>query len=79
MTEQHQVTLSTDYIELYKLIKRENIAASGGEAKHLVSEGYVSVNGEIETRKRRKIRTGDVVECFDVRLVVVEGKSLPDT
>ncbi|WP_028582412.1 RNA-binding S4 domain-containing protein [Desulfogranum japonicum] len=73
MTEQHKVTLFTEYIELFKLLKRENISASGGEAKYLVSEGYVSVNGTPETRKRRKIRPGDVVECFDVQLVVVKN------
>jgi len=54
-------TLNSEYIELDKLLKRENLAASGGEAKYLVSQGVVQVNGEIETRKRRKLYAGDVV------------------
>lgn len=63
-------TLNSEYIELDKLLKRENLAASGGEAKYLVSQGVVKVNGEIETRKRRKLYAGDVVTCagIDVRI-----------
>lgn len=53
--------LNSEYIELDKLLKRENLAASGGEAKYLISQGVVKVNGEIETRKRRKLYAGDVV------------------
>ena len=51
-----------DYIELYKILKIENMAASGGEAKFLISKGLVLVNGEVETRKRRKTRAGDLIE-----------------
>ncbi len=51
-----------DWIELYKILKIENMAASGGEAKHLIAAGLVRVNGEVETRKRRKTVVGDVVE-----------------
>jgi ribosome-associated protein len=58
------VTVIRDsYIELYKILKRENMAASGGEAKYMISEGMVRVNGEVETRKRRKTVAGDLVEC----------------
>jgi ribosome-associated protein len=49
-------------VELYKLLKFEGLASSGGEAKTFISEGQVTVNGEIETRKRRKIVAGDIVE-----------------
>ena len=38
------------------------MVASGGEAKHVISEGQVIVNGKVETRKRKKIFSGDVVE-----------------
>ena len=60
--------ISTDYIELDKLLKRENLAASGGEARALIDQGLVRVNGEVETRRRRKCRPGD--------LVVVAGTTL---
>ncbi|MCB1755853.1 MAG: RNA-binding S4 domain-containing protein [Gammaproteobacteria bacterium] len=51
-------------VELYKLLKFEGLVGSGGEAKHLVADGRVTVNGELETRKRRKIMTGDEI-CVD--------------
>ncbi len=64
MNDTIPVTVIRDsYIELYKILKRENMAASGGEAKFLISEGMVQVNGEVETRKRRKTVAGDIVEC----------------
>lgn len=52
-------------IELCKLLKAENMAQSGGEAKFLISEGKVLLNGVVETRKRKKISSGDVVTFND--------------
>lgn len=49
-------------IELYKILKFEGLAASGGEAKSVIAEGLVTVNGEVETRKRKQIVAGDTVE-----------------
>lgn len=69
-------TIRDSYIELYKILKRENMAASGGEAKYLISEGMVQVNGEVETRKRRKTVAGDVVECNGEKIMVVGKKSV---
>lgn len=51
-----------EYIELCKLLKLENWVGGGGEAKHVIAEGYVLVNGEVETRKRKKIYNQDIVE-----------------
>ena len=62
------------YIELYKLLKRENIAASGGEAKAMISEGLIRVNGEVETRKRKKIVARDVVEYDGGRITVISAE-----
>ena len=50
------------YIELYKLIKLESLANSGGEAKTMIAGEEVKVNGLVETRKRRKLIPGDAVE-----------------
>ncbi len=58
------IEISEEPIELYKLLKFGNILSSGGEAKFIISEGLVKVNSEVETRKRKKIFNGDVVE-FD--------------
>lgn len=49
-------------VELYKLLKFEGLASSGGEAKVLIAAGQVVVNGEIELRKRKKMVTGDIME-----------------
>lgn len=56
------VEISKEPIELYKILKFENLVGSGGEAKFVISEGQVIVNGEVETRKRKKIFSGDVIE-----------------
>ncbi|MEC5384794.1 RNA-binding S4 domain-containing protein [Uliginosibacterium sp. H3] len=58
----HTFTLNSEYIELDKLLKLLAIAPSGGIAKMMVAEGAVSVDGELETRKTRKLRAGCVVE-----------------
>ncbi|MDB1125432.1 RNA-binding S4 domain-containing protein [Vibrio algarum] len=56
------IEVNSQPIELYKIFKIANLVNGGGEAKHIISEGYVAVNGEIETRKRRKMYDGDLVE-----------------
>lgn len=70
---EHGITISIrdEYIELYKLLKLANAAASGGEAKYMISEGLVRVNGEVDTRKRRKTRVGDTVAYDGGRITVV--------
>ena len=73
-TEQHDndiiATITTEYIELDKLLKRENLTASGGEARYLISQGLAQVNGVLETRKRRKLYPGDVVRFNDIEIRV---------
>lgn len=66
------LNIKQEPIELYKILKLENLVQSGGEAKYVISEGLVRVNGEVETRKRRKIKAGDVVafEEVEIRIVV---------
>jgi ribosome-associated protein len=51
-----------DYIELDRFLKLAELVSTGGEAKHLIRGGLVQVNGEVETRRGRKLRAGDVVE-----------------
>ncbi len=57
-----EIEINKEPVELYKLLKFESILSSGGEAKYVISEGYVLVNGEVETRKRKKILSGDIIE-----------------
>jgi ribosome-associated protein len=47
-----------------------NNETSGGEAKHIISEGHVLVNGEIETQKRKKIFSGDIIEFNGEKLQI---------
>lgn len=48
---------------MIQLLKAANIVQSGGEAQMVVSEGAVKYNGEVDYRKRLKVRRGDIVEC----------------
>lgn len=57
-------------IELCQFIKFGGLAASGGEAKQLVAEGSVQLNGAVETRKRKKLAVGDRVTLNGQTLVV---------
>ena len=63
--------LESEFVELYKILKFEGLAESGGNAKQAIREGLVSVNGEIETRKRKKIRAGDQIDFIDHHIEVV--------
>ena len=56
------VILSKPAVELYKILKFEGLLSSGGEAKAAIDAGLVKVNGEVETRKRRQINAGDIIE-----------------
>ena len=60
-----------DFIELNKLLKIMQLASSGGEAKQLIDEGMVTVNGKVETQRRKKLRSGDVVHLQELELKVV--------
>ena len=63
-------TLDGDYIELKALLKLTDLVSSGGEAKMLISEGQVLVDGQVELRKACKIRAGQQVQLGDVRVQV---------
>ncbi|QXC55821.1 RNA-binding S4 domain-containing protein [Vibrio mimicus] len=65
------VEVSNQPIELYKVLKIASAVSGGGEAKHVISEGYVFVNGEVETRKRCKIFDGDLIEFNQEFYVVI--------
>ena len=57
------VVIAGDMIRLGQLLKLAGVVDSGGEARELVQEGAVSVNGEVETRRGRQLQRGDVVEA----------------
>ncbi|MEY4593252.1 MAG: hypothetical protein RIR18_2147 [Pseudomonadota bacterium] len=59
-----QFPLMGEYIELCNLLKLTGVAGSGGQGKHMVGEGRVTVDGEVELRKTAKIRAGQRVVCL---------------
>ena len=65
-----RVEITREPIELFKILKFEGMVGSGGEAKMAIAEGYVLVNGEIETRKRKKIVSGDTIEFGDEKICI---------
>jgi len=60
---------NSDYIALIKLLKAVHVAESGAQAKQLVEQGHVSVDGHREYRKRAKIGRGSTVKVFDTNIV----------
>lgn len=72
MTNPESITfkLSSEYIELYKLLKLESLVSSGGEAKLAINNGHVLLNGEHETQKRKKIRKHDKVEFNNTVILI---------
>ena len=66
------IAIRTDYIKLDALLKYAALVGSGGEAKTVIAEGLVRVNGEVCTMRGKKLRPGDRVE-FDGQRVLIEA------
>lgn len=67
------VEIKDEYIKLGQLLKLANMVSSGVEAKIVIQNGEVMVNGEVDTRRGRKVYPQDVVE-FDRKQVIVMGE-----
>ncbi len=65
--------LHSGFIELDNLLKAAKLVSSGAEAKQQIQAGLVKVNGQVESRVRRKLRLGDLVE-FGGNLIKMMGK-----
>ena len=65
-------------LRLDELLKKEGIVRSGGEAKHLIQGGEVTLNGVVETRRKKQLAVGDVVEVGDVMLTLTEEDFAPE-
>ncbi|MBC7914971.1 MAG: RNA-binding S4 domain-containing protein [Pyrinomonadaceae bacterium] len=63
--------LEGDYIPLIQLLKATNLVQTGGEAQIVVMDGLVKHNGEVDYRKRLKVKQGDIVE-FDNKKIIVK-------
>lgn len=60
-----KITIKTPFIRLDQLLKLSGLVSSGGEAKVLILEGQVSVNGQVCNMRGKKIREGDKVDIED--------------
>ena len=60
-----EMSINTEYIKLDQLLKFAGVAENGADAKFIIMDEIVEVNGELETRRGRKIRKGDVVTVGD--------------
>ena len=60
-----------DYIQMIQLLKATNLVETGGEAQIVVAEGEVKCNGEVDYRKRLKVKKGDLVEFRGTKIKVI--------
>ena len=65
------ITLRDEFIKLGQVLKAVGFVESGVEAKEVIQDGFVSVNGETDTRRGRKLYDGDVVE-FEGKTIKVQ-------
>ncbi|MCC3322255.1 RNA-binding S4 domain-containing protein [Gordonia bronchialis] len=71
MDDRYEVPIRDDVIRLGQFLKLANLIESGSEAKEVIGDGLVRVNGEVETRRGRQLSVGDVVEIGGVGARVV--------
>ena len=68
-----KITIETEYIKLDSLLKFAAVVGTGGEAKYVISEGMVSVNGEVCTMRGKKLRPGDKVSFQGLDFEIVQA------
>lgn len=70
-----KLPISTEYIKLQDALKFANIVYSGGEAKTVIQEGAVTVNGEVCTMRGKKLRPGDRFEFAGQCFILCENEA----
>ena len=69
--ETFELRNNEEFVPLNKILKIKQVAQTGGHAKVLIEDEAVSVNGEIETRIRRKMRKGDLISVEGIEIEIV--------
>ena len=64
------VKITTEYIELQMLLKMQDIITSGGQAKYFLQENDVFINGELETRRGKKLYPGDKIKVLNQEFII---------
>lgn len=67
-----EISIKTEYIKLDSLLKFSALVGTGGEAKTVIGEGLVSVNGETCLERGKKVRPGDTVEFEGQKIRVID-------
>lgn len=57
-----EIKISSEFIKLDQLLKFSNLVENGADAKYLVQNGFVKLNGEVETRRGKKLFGGEIIE-----------------
>ena len=68
-----KISIVTEYIKLDSLLKLAALVGTGGEAKYVISEGMVTVNGEVCTQRGKKLHPGDKVSFSENELEIERG------
>ena len=68
-----KIIIDTEYIKLDSMLKFAAAVGTGGEAKFVITEGMVNVNGEVCTMRGKKLRAGDVVEFQGMEFEIVQA------
>lgn len=68
-----KISIVTEYIKLDSLLKLAALVGTGGEAKYVISEGMVTVNGEVCTQRGKKLHPGDRVSFAENELEIERG------
>ena len=69
-----KIKITTEYIKLESFLKLASLCMSGGEAKNVILDGLVKVDGEVCTMRGKKLRGGEVVE-FNGNVLTVENEN----
>ena len=72
--DMERVSINTEYIKLGQLLKLASLVSQGSDAKMLIKEGYVSLNGEVVYERGKKVYPGDRVEVREIGTVTVEAE-----
>lgn len=72
--DRREIEIYTDTITLGQFLKWAGLVQTGQEAKHLIQEGKVNLNGTPETRRAKKLYPGDIVSVNGLELIVVQGE-----
>ena len=69
--KKEKVKINTEYIKLDQFLKWVNVVGQGSDAKELIMDGFVKVNGEVEFRRGKKLVIGDIVEVEKAKFEII--------